>query len=172
MQHPVLWAMMRQARQARQAGLVLAVPRSSQAGVPRVAGPRAGWLTLGCAWYQPPFWDCVQESGCDRSVSHRVWHFAATARESANRSGANHQVTPEPGISIQPRLVSLARCCCSSRLHDLSLPLPPWRPGGLREEANGNRSAERNQQEKDWTHFIAHLHDNKSSSEVFFWDPN
>lgn len=72
-----------------------------------MAGPRAGWLTLGCAWYQPPSWDCVQESGCDRSVSHRVWHFAATARESANRSGANHKVTAEPGISIQPTLVSL-----------------------------------------------------------------
>lgn len=92
-----------------------------------MAGPRAGWLTLRCAWYQPPSWDCVQESGCDRSVSHRVWHFAATARESANRSGANQQVTAEPGHlhpASQPKLVSLTCCCCSSsRLHDP--------PGGL-----------------------------------------
>lgn len=151
---------MRQARQARQAmtepggrpsGLGAlhgasrkrkGPPSPTRQGFPVWLAPSAQWLTAGSS-----LGSAVQESGCDRSVSHRVWHFAATnARCTRERQSPRalpnqrrlfrwvllfclYRPLPCPRTSTQPNRALVAQARFATPRLFLShhpLPITPW----------------------------------------------
>lgn len=167
MQHPVLWAMMRQARQARQAmmeqgagqvGLVLAVPRSAHAhaktakqGFPVWLAPR--WLArrgtnprLGTA--------CRSRAVTDPSRIVFGISPPPHARAPIARALIIHGFRWNACTSSQPNQASLAQ----ARFAHLLLATPrlffPSPPGGLQEQLMAIDQHKKKSAGKDWPHFI------------------